>query len=85
MDEGLIIKSDGRIVGVVVPVRGGFMFFSSDVDLKILEGAIFPRVEMVTRRVAEIRQAKDWRAPAVDVGGRQGRLAATRQPSARRA
>jgi hypothetical protein len=82
MDEGLIIKADGRVVGVVVPVRDGFMFFSSDADLKVLEATIFPRIDMVAPRVAEIRQAKkrpqdqaamaarpNWRAPAPVAGG----------------
>lgn len=58
MDEGLVIESDGRVVGVAVRVRGGFMFFSTDPDLKLLEGTVFGRVEMVARQVAEIAQAK---------------------------
>jgi len=58
MDEGIVIENDGRVVGVAVRVHGGFMFFSTDPDLKVLEATVFPRVEMVTRQVAEIVQAK---------------------------
>lgn len=58
MDEGIVIKNDGRIVGVAVPVRGGFMFFSSDPDLKALEATIFRQAEMIARQVAEIVRAR---------------------------
>jgi hypothetical protein len=58
MDEGFVIENGGRVVGVAVRVRGGFMFFSSDPDLNELEATVFRRAEMVTRRVAEIVQAK---------------------------
>lgn len=81
-DEGVIIEADGRVVGVAVRVRGGFMFFSSDPDFNELEATVFRRAEMVTQRVAEIVQAKrcsrectmveappSWSAFAIDVGG----------------
>jgi hypothetical protein len=58
MDEDLIIENDGRVVGVAVRVRGGFMFFSSDPDLNELEATVFRRAETIMRRVAEIAQAK---------------------------
>jgi hypothetical protein len=83
MDEGLVIKNDGRVVGVAVPVRGGFMFFSSNPDLKALEATVFRRADMITRQVAEILQAKPnligqtgievlpgWSVSEIDVGDR---------------
>jgi hypothetical protein len=33
LDDRFLIEADGRVVGVAVRVRGGFMFFSSDPDL----------------------------------------------------
>ena len=86
MDEGLIIETDGRVVGVAVRVRGGFMFFSSDPDLKILEATVFRRVEMITQRVTEILQyggsSKEQTSigippsysPSIDGGGNVVRL-----------
>lgn len=81
IDEGLVIKNDGRVVGVAVPVRGGFLFFSSDPDLKALEATVFRRAEMITRQVAEILRAEPnlnvqtgievlpgWSVSAIDVG-----------------
>jgi len=81
MDEGIVIEHDGRVVGVAVRVRGGFMFFSPDPDLRVLEGNVFGRAEMVTRRVAEVVRAMrisnkrsavahpSWSASAIDSGG----------------
>jgi hypothetical protein len=57
-DDRFVIESDGRVVGVAVRVRGGFMFFSSDPDLKELEARIFPRAKSIARRVAEFALAK---------------------------
>jgi hypothetical protein len=57
-DEGIVIEVDGRIVGVAVPVRGGFMFFSFHPDLKVLEATVYRRAEMLTGRTAEILQAR---------------------------
>ena len=57
-DDRFLIEADGRVVGVAVRVRGGFMFFSSDPDLKELEAKIFPRAKSIGRRVAEFVQAK---------------------------
>jgi hypothetical protein len=57
-DDRFLIESDGRAVGVAVRVRGGFMFFSSDPDLKELEAKIFPRAKSIGQRVAEFVQAK---------------------------
>lgn len=57
-DKRFPIESDGRVVGVAVRVRGGFMFFSSDPDLKELESNIFPRVKSIGRRVAEFVRAR---------------------------
>jgi hypothetical protein len=62
MDEGLVIQHDGRLVGVAVRVRGGFMFFSSDPDLRALEAKVFRRLEMVSRLVAEtVRKSRSSR------------------------
>jgi len=83
MDEDIFIETDGRVVGVVVRVRGGFMFFASDPDLKVLEATVFRRAEMVARRVAEMtlqakRKSKEqtaigapqnWSASAIEVSG----------------
>ena len=75
MDEHLIIKNDGRAVGVAVPVHGGFLFFSSDPELKALEATVFRRAEMITRQVAEIARAKTrfevspaWGVSVIDAG-----------------
>ena len=57
-DDRILIESDGRVVGVAVRVHGGFMFFSSDPDLKELEAKIFPRAKSIGRRVAELEQAR---------------------------
>ena len=57
-DDRFLIEADGRVVGVAVRVRGGFMFFSSDPDLKELEAKIFPRAKSIGRRVAEFARAK---------------------------
>jgi len=57
-DDRILIESDGRVVGVAVRVHGGFMFFSSDPDLKELEATIFPRAKSIGRRVAELVQAR---------------------------
>ena len=57
-DDGLAIEAGGRVVGVAVRVRGGFMFFASDPEFKVLEARVFRGAEMVRRRVAEIVQAK---------------------------
>ena len=79
MDEGQIIEHDGRVVGVAIRVRGGFLFFSSDPDLRTLEATVFRRAELVERRVAEILEAtqgsseqcaiapQTWTASAIDV------------------
>ena len=86
MDEGILVEAVGRVVGVAVPVRGGFMFFSLDPALKVLEATVFRRAEMLTRRVAEIVQRatnlKEERATqvppcwtvAIDAGGRVVRV-----------
>lgn len=58
MDESLIVKIAGRVVGVAVRVRGGFMFFSSEPALNVLEARVFRHAEMVTRRVAEIVETR---------------------------
>jgi hypothetical protein len=58
-DDRFLIESDGRVVGVAVRVRGGFMFFSSDPDLRELEAKIFPRAKSIGRRVAEFVRRKD--------------------------
>ena len=57
-DDRFVIESDGRTVGVAVRVRGGFMFFSSDPNLKELEAKIFPRAKSISQRVAEFVRAK---------------------------
>ena len=57
-DDRFLIESDGRAVGVAVRVRGGFMFFSSDPDLKELEAKIFPRAKSIGQRVTEFVRAK---------------------------
>ena len=57
-NDGLAIEANGRVVGVAVRVRGGFMFFASDPEFKVLEASIFRDAEMVRRRVAEIVQPK---------------------------
>ena len=57
-DDHILIKSGGRVVGVAVRVHGGFMFFSSEPDLKELEAKIFPRAKSIGRRVAELVQAR---------------------------
>lgn len=73
---------EGRVVGVAVHVRGGFMFFSSDPDLKGLEATVFRRVKMISQRVVEIIDANriskgesatkaphNWTAAAIDPRG----------------
>lgn len=57
-NDRFLIETDGRVVGVAVRVRGGFMFFSSEPDLKELEAKIFPRAKSIGRRVAEFVRAK---------------------------
>jgi hypothetical protein len=57
-DEGLAIETNGRVVGVAVRVRGGFMFFASDPEFKMLEANVFRSAEMIRRRVTDIVQAK---------------------------
>jgi hypothetical protein len=57
-EDRFLIESDGRVVGVAVRVRGGFMFFSSDPELRELEAKIFPQATAIGRRVAEFVQAK---------------------------
>ncbi len=57
-DDRFLIEANGRVVGVAVRVRGGFMFFSSDPDLKELEAKIFPRAKSIGLRVAEFARAK---------------------------
>ncbi len=57
LDNRFIIESNGRVAGVAVRVRGGFMFFSSDPALKQLEGSIYPHAKSIGRRVAEFTQA----------------------------
>jgi hypothetical protein len=81
MDQAIVIEIDGRIVGVAVRVRGGFMFFSTDPHLNELEATIFRRAEAITQRVAEIVQSrrcsrdhtvveapKTWSSSAIGVG-----------------
>ena|SRR6476661_1680799 len=90
MDEGIVIEHDGRVVGVAVRVRGGFMFFSSDPDFRVIEGKVFSRADMITRQVAEVAPAvgssterssdpaRSWSASAIDVG--RGNVVRLRQP-----
>jgi hypothetical protein len=56
--EGIIIETGGQVVGVAVRVHGGFMFFSSEPELNVLEATVFRRVGMITRRASEILCAK---------------------------
>lgn len=81
MDDGVVIEHDGRVVGVAVRVRGGYMFFSSDPDLKLLEATVFRRPAMITKRVAEsfhakitsepcaMRSPRRWSGSAIDPAG----------------
>lgn len=57
-DDRIVIRFDGRVVGVAVRVRGGFMFFSSDPNLKELEAKIFSNAKAVGRRVAEFSRKR---------------------------
>jgi hypothetical protein len=57
-DEGLAVETNGHVVGVAVRVRGGFMFFASDPEFKVLEAKVFRGVEMVRRRVDGLVRAR---------------------------
>jgi len=61
MKERIIIETDGLIVGAVVRVNGGFVFFASDPDLKLLEGALFSRAEIA--RLMEEKAGTDIDLP----------------------
>jgi len=58
MDEYIVIAAGGRDVGIAVRVRGGFMFFSSEPEFRILEATVLSRAEMFAQRAAEIEQQK---------------------------
>ena len=58
MEEDLVIERDGRVIGVAVRVRGGFMFFSCDPFFKALEGTVYQQAEIISQRVTASLQAK---------------------------
>jgi hypothetical protein len=82
MDQAIAIEADGRVVGVAVRVRGGFMFFSLDPHLNELEATVFRRAETIAQRAAETMQSRrcwsdhtvveappTWSSSAIEAGG----------------
>ena len=63
MKERIVIETDGLIVGALVRVNGGFVFFASDPDLRVLEGALFSRAEIASLVQAKKAAGSDFELP----------------------
>jgi hypothetical protein len=55
--QSVVIEHDGRVVGVAVRVRGGFLFLSSEREFKALEAKLFRRIQTLKDQVAEIARS----------------------------
>lgn len=61
MSDRFLVEFERRAVGVAVRVAGGFRFFASDPNFRVLEGNVFPRVRSLMGQVTRAGRARQRR------------------------
>jgi hypothetical protein len=54
LSDRFVIEADRSVVGVAVRGQGGFRFFTSNPDFKLLEGRTFRRARALRRHVEQL-------------------------------